>query len=414
MGPYARRILLLALVSGLALAGCEEDAATSRNARPDSPAIGVVDRSTTSTDLLLEESWQVYKDRFIQGDGRVIDRERQDRTVSEGQAYAMLRAVMIDDPDTFARTLEWAEANLRRTDAEGNLTDTLWAWQWGQAPDGSWRILDTNFASDADLDAVTALILAARRWNRPDYLELARTKLEDLWDLSTVSVPAAATRSGRDRYFMPGPAEAFLTQPNLVYLNPSYYAPYAFRLFAQIDPTRDWEGLVDTSYASLVQSADLSETGLPSDWVALDQRNGEYYPIGPSQPLRSVYSFDAYRVWWRVALDAALFDEPRAYDFLETYLAPIEEIWRSQQSVPATIGLDGQPLVDYDSTAQYGMLYAAFYLTDPDLAAQILDQKLLPRYQNGIWDNDTAYYTQNLSWFGLFSASDVASTWLRP
>ncbi|NEP76657.1 MAG: hypothetical protein F6K29_34980 [Okeania sp. SIO2G5] len=196
--------------------------------------------------VLLQESWTIYKARFIQPDGRVIDREAQDRTVSEGQAYAMLRAVMVDDPETFEATLNWAEINLQRQDSGGDRLDNLWAWKWGQLVGAEWGIMDENFASDADLDAVTALILAAQRWDRPDYLTLAQTKLADLWNLSTVVVPRAATEQGSDRYFLPGPRPAF-QQGYLTYLNPSYFAPYAFRLFAEVDPEHDWLSLVDTS-----------------------------------------------------------------------------------------------------------------------------------------------------------------------
>ncbi|KAB1990373.1 glycosyl hydrolase family 8, partial [Haemophilus parainfluenzae] len=89
--------------------------------------------------------------------------EDQDRTVSEGQAYAMLRAVVINDPDTFARTLAWADANLARQDKNGDLSDQLWAWKWGKRADQSWGIQDANFATDADIDAATALILAYQR-----------------------------------------------------------------------------------------------------------------------------------------------------------------------------------------------------------------------------------------------------------
>lgn len=63
---------------------------------------------------ILDESWKSYRQRFIQPDGRVIDWESDQRTTSEGQAYAMLRAVLANDPETFSRTLNWAEVNLAR------------------------------------------------------------------------------------------------------------------------------------------------------------------------------------------------------------------------------------------------------------------------------------------------------------
>jgi endoglucanase len=398
---------------------------------------------TLTQSELIQQSWVAYKDRFIQPDGRVIDRGDEthpDRTVSEGQAYAMLRAVMIDDPDTFATTLQWAEENLARTTPDGDLIDTLWAWKWGQNDQGRWEILDENFATDADIDAVTALILAARRWNRPDYLDLAKVKLKDIWDLSTVSAspadtapsltnpPSAETAesmgadaidgestNGTDaaRYLIPGPVDAFQPQPELIYLNPSYFAPYAFRLFAQVDPERDWLSLVDSSYELLAESSAAFSSGLPSDWITFNTTTQEFYPV-QSPRLRSVYSFDAYRVWWRVALDAVWFDEPRATDYLRLHLPFLEQEWRSQQRIPARIDLQGNALVEYEATAQYGMLYAAFRVMDPAIADEIYDQKLLPTYRDGFWDNDSAYYTHNLSWFGIYPPDQVSSTWLTP
>lgn len=355
---------------------------------------------------LLQESWQAYRARFVQDDGRVIDREAGDRTTSEGQAYAMLRAVMINDRDTFDRTLAWAEANLQRRDASGRRSDSLWCWKWGKNDGGNWGVIDGNFASDADLDAVTALIFAARQWNDPQYLEVARTKLADLWELSVA-------QSNGKNYFLPGPKVAFQPQPSELKLNPSYLAPYAFRLFAQIDNERDWLSLVDSSYEILNESARLSAIGLPSDWVALDTTTGSYQPLTAPSPIRSIYGFDAYRVWWRVALDSAWFDEPRAQQFLQQHLPPLKSMLQ-QQKVPAQIDLQGQPIVNYDSTSQYAMLYAAFVEIDPQVAEQIRQEKLLPTYRDGFWDNDAAYYSQNLSWFGLFFPIEIPASWLQP
>ncbi|WP_416669962.1 glycosyl hydrolase family 8 [Egbenema bharatensis] len=343
---------------------------------------------------ILRESWLTYRDRFIQADGRVIDREDNDRTVSEGQAYAMLRAVMINDPDTFDRTFIWAENNLRRKDEAGEPTDSLWAWKWGEHDSGEWRILDANFASDADLDAAYALILAARRWNCSAYLDIAREKLNDLWELSTGTLR-------RRQYFIPGPKEAFWNDADGYILNSSYFAPYAFRLFAQVDPDHRWMRLVNSSYEALERDANLSRVGLPSDWVAINPRTGRFQPLPASHPLITRYGFDAYRVWWRITWDAAWFQERKADRFLRRNLSHLEDLWQTEQQIPARIDLSGAAIVDYEATSQYAMLYYAFSRLNPDVAEEIYQQKLLPAYNNGIWDNDTAYYTQNLVWFGL-------------
>lgn len=363
----------------------------------------------SSTEALLQESWRAYRQRFIQSDGRVIDWEGNARTVSEGQAYAMLRAVLADDPDTFDQTLRWAEGNLRRTGSGQG--DSLWTWKWGERADKTWGVIDGNFASDADIDAVTALILASRRWNRADYLVLAREKLADLWAYSTLVLPAVEAQTS-PRYLLPGPLQAFQPRSGMVHLNPSYLAPYAFRLFAQVDPDRDWLALVESSYRVLEQTSQLSANGLPSDWVTLELATQTLRPT-ESSALKTQYSFDAYRVWWRVALDAAWFGEARADRFLKTHLTYVKTLWQSQQSIPAVLDLQGKALVDYEATAQYAMLYPAFQRLDPSLAEAIRQDKLLTTYNQGIWDNANAYYVQNLAWLGLFPPERLPAALLK-
>lgn len=385
----------------------QSSSSQSSSSQPSSsqPSSSQSSANPTATAEILQQSWLAYRERFIQADGRVIDRESNSRTVSEGQAYAMLRAVFANDPATFELTLKWAEDNLARRGHDGQPSDSLWSWKWGQNDNAqSWGILDSNFASDADLDAITALILASRRWNRPDYLELARTKLNDLWTLST-----ATTSTGRksQRYFLPGPLSSFQPQPHQVYLNPSYLAPYAFRLFAQVDRNHDWLSLVNSSYQVLQNSTQLSEVGLPSDWVMLDLETGQFQAPPATARLRSTYSFDAYRVWWRVALDAIWFNSRDAKAFLADHLPHLQELWRTQQAIPARINLRGAATARYEATSQYAMLYPALQLIDAEMAAAIRQQKLLATYKNGIWDNDSAYYTQNLAWLGLFPAAEM-------
>lgn len=357
---------------------------------------------------LLAESWTAYRKRFIQADGRVIDWEAAGRSTSEGQAYAMLRAVIANDPETFARTLQWAETNLQRRDTAKQPIDSLWAWQWGQDSGNNWGILDANVASDADIDAITALILASRRWQRPDYLSLAQTKLKDLWKHATVELPA----DGR-RYLLPGAIALFQRNEKLK-ANPSYLAPYAFRLFAQIDRSRNWLSLVDSSYQMLEQSSKVSPVGLPSDWIAVDSKTGTYTALDSGSPLITRYGFDASRVWWRVALDATWFGEPRAKAYLQANLGYLKQMWQKQRKIPAKLDLQGRPLVDYEATSQYGMLYAAFRVIDPPVAQEIFTQKLLPAYRNGFWDNDSAYYSQNLAWFGLLPPNVIAPYLTEP
>ncbi len=355
---------------------------------------------------LLAVSWEIYRQSFIQSDGRVIDYEASDRSTSEGQAYAMLRAVMIDDPATFALTLNWAENNLQRQE-NGKQTDSLWAWKWGQDANGKWGAIDQNFASDGDIDAIVALILASRRWHQREYLQLAKTKLQDLWNLSTALGPEGKP------YLLPGPKSAFIPNSSTLHLNPSYLAPYAFRIFAQVDPERDWLKLVDSSYQILEKSSQLSQVNLPSDWVALNIKTGEYQALSPNSKIQTLYSFDAYRVWWRLALDAQWFNAKPAQRYLQTATQYLEKQWQEKSKLPARIDLTGKALVDYEATSQYTMLYAAWISIKPQLAKEILEQKILPQYNQGIWDDKSAYYTQNLAWLGLIPPTIVSQNLLN-
>jgi endo-1,4-beta-D-glucanase Y len=363
-------------------------------AEPETAAPLALPNDFPSEDLFIE-SWQAYRGRFIQTDGRVIDRENRDRTVSEGQAYAMLRAVAINDPETFLSTFTWAENNLVRVDAEGNQTDQLWAWKWGQKETGEWTIIDPNFASDADIDAITALILAAYRWNCPEYLDIARTKLADLWQYSTVELPDGS------RQLLPGPAAAFWSEPETLILNPSYFAPASFRLFAQVDPDHDWSSLVESGYTMLEQSSAISPAGLPADWIAYNPETETYSSVPADSGLQSNYSFDAYRVWWRVAMDAAWYNAPRAEAYLTQHLDSLIQQWDKDRSIPARLSLQGEPLSYYEATSQYGMLYPALEIVDVATGQEIYLQKIQSVYQDGFWDSNTAYYTQNLVWMGL-------------
>jgi endoglucanase len=387
---HYRRVLAYVLAFGwsLWLVACQAPRPPSSSPSP----------LTQDHSAQLQASWIAYRDRFIQADGRVIDWESDQKTTSEGQAYALLRAVLVGDREPFERVLRWSETNLaRRSPGPPNRTDQLWIWKWGRQANGKWGSLDANFASDADIDACYALILAGKRWNRPEYLEMARNKLQDLWQISTLAIQGT-------RYLLPGPADAF-TRNGLVTLNPSYLAPYAFRLFAQVDPKHPWLTLVDSSYQVLDQSVGLSAVGLPSDWVGLDTKTGRYVPL--TAPVLTQYGFDASRVWWRVTWDAEIYNEPRANGYLERALSHLRSLWQQDGRIPAQIDLNGRAVVDYDVTSQYGMLYLASRRVAPAMAQQIDQQKLQPRYQNRFWDHDSAYYTQNLVWFGLLSPQTV-------
>jgi endo-1,4-beta-D-glucanase Y len=345
---------------------------------------GVVEQNPPNKEpsAVLTESWRTYVGHFIQKDGRVIDHKGGGVTTSEGQAYAMLRAVWMRDRPTFDKTYRWALDNLN----SGIRKDHLWAWKWGKTPQGRWQVLDKAFASDADQDAALALILAANTWNEQSYLSEARAVLKDLWDLGTRTV------AGR-RYLLAGDS---LCQPQECKLNPSYCAPYAYRIFSQYDTSHDWTELVDSSYSLLDATTGLTKTRLPADWVVLDTGTGA---IRLGNDKDSVFSYDAFRVFWRIALDARLFGEPRAETYLRRASSWLIQEWQKRGKLPAVISKVGEDLAKYESPEMLAGVMPALQNLKPEVASTIED-RLQASFRDGIWFDRQSYYIQNWAWFG--------------
>jgi endoglucanase len=210
--------------------------------------------------------------------------------------------------------------------------------------------------------------------------------LADLWQQGTLV-------AGGRRYLLGGDS---LCQGPTCRINPSYYMPYAYRIFAHHDPTHDWMALVDTSYFLLEANEQMTATGLPSDWLLLDTRSGA---LRAGSEEDAAYSYDAFRVHWRIALDAALYQEPRARAFLARSLAWAVERWNRDSRLPAVISAQGDALADYESLEMLSALMAALQPSAPPVA-EAMQRKVQAAYAGGIWSDRDAYYLQNWVWFG--------------
>jgi endoglucanase len=366
-----RSRITLALLLGVS-------AVVSGPASSASPSAGPADT--------LQQSWKAYVARFVKSDGRVVDHKGGGISTSEGQAYSMLRAVWLRDRGVFDRTYAWGRNNLGAVARK----DRLWAWKWGRTSDGRWAVLDTAFASDADQDVALALIMAFQAWKDERYRRDATTILTDLWRLATVDV------KGR-RFLLAGDK---LCEGRMCKLNPSYSAPYAYRIFALHDRERNWRSMVDSSYTVLETAADLTGTRLPPDWILLDTTTGRLsLPTGKD----SSFSYDALRVYWRVAMDQQLFGEPRAGEYLKRTLPWLIGRWERTGALPAVIPSSGEDPADYESPEMLAALMPALQGLRPDIAAAI-ERRLQSLYSRGLWadhagDRDS-YYLQNWAWFG--------------
>lgn len=351
------------------------------------PVTATAGVSDLETRVLLKANWEGYKATFIQADGRVID-YNGNITTSEGQSYAMLRAFWLRDKATFDKVYKWSKDNLQIPRG-----DHLFSWKWGQRADHTWGALDKTSASDADQDIALALLLAYKEWKDPAYLEDAKLILNDIWDRLTVNLPIG-------RVLLPGdwPQKGRDYQ-----INPSYFSPYAYRVFTEMDPEHDWTVLIDSSYEILSRAIAQTETHLPPDWVMLSSDNDEVGLYQEAADDRSDFGYEAIRIYWRVGMDSLLNPlEKRATAFLKTSNM-LPRYWKIRKDVPISITWDGivrHP--ELRSGAVYGAILPSLYVQDRGLATEVAVKKILPNLKpGGQWNTKNDYYSQNWLWCGL-------------
>ncbi|MEX0672722.1 MAG: glycosyl hydrolase family 8 [Candidatus Paceibacterota bacterium] len=344
--------------------------------------------------------WENYKNDYLEaGTHRTLDRERGNITTSEGQSYTMLRAVWMDDKETFDNNWRWTKDNLRR-DGE----DHLFSWLFGQREDGSYGVLDEhgghNTASDADTDIALALALAYGRWQDEQYLIEARQVITDIWNKEVIVING-------DPYLLANNVEKTLPK-NSVIVNPSYLAPYAYKIFAQIDedPEHRWNDLASHSYEIIERSMEQplnTETSavLPPDWIEIDTTTGEI--IASDNPdLTTNFGFEALRTPWRLALDWQWFQDERSKELLEK-MDFLGTQWRSEKKLQASYGHDGTIIDNFESASMYAGTLGYFMVADPESAEEIYTEKMINLYNPTwyAWKDDPGYYGTNWRWFSV-------------
>lgn len=352
-------------------------------------------REVTNNRKELKFSWDWYAREFITANGRVVDKSVSNkRTTSEGQSYAMLRAVWINDRETFDRVWNWTKENLSKTNG-------LFSWLYENDSQDLGRIIDPASAADADQDIALALLFASKRWDSDSYLLEARTIMDSIWKYETAVV---------DNFrFLTAGDWVRLTEGAYI-INPSYFAPYAYRIFASADPAHDWEGLVTSSYDLLNRTS----SGLisndqrqfyPTDWAAVTPEGDVVEPpLSARVPTSGVFSYDATRVLWRISLDYQWFVDRQALDYL-LKMNYWPALWEKDPIIYASYTTDGRPISQTESLANYANLLAFFSFVKPEFADEVLNQKIMHVYSESgkqyYWGDRTNYYDQNWVWFGL-------------
>ena len=223
--------------------------------------------------------WQEFKRLYLSEDGRVIDASTpQAITVSEGQAYAMIFALIANDPATFVKILRWTQDNM----AGGNLARSLPAWKWGRAEDGKWSVLDRNPAADADLWMTYALAQGARLWHNAGYAQLAHAMAELILREEVSLIP------GLGATLLPG-AKGFVAQQTWR-LNASYAPIEVLRALERSSDERQWAAVLESSLRVIAGSA---PRGFAADWILYRESGG----FSADATTAGVGSYNAIRVY---------------------------------------------------------------------------------------------------------------------
>jgi endoglucanase len=224
-------------------------------------------------------AWDTFSQRFLQGDGRVVDLSFDGKSTSEGQSYALFFSLVANRRAQFDAVLAWTSNNL----AEGRLGEVLAGWLWGRKEDGRWALKDANSASDADLWMAYALLEAARLWREPAYERTARQLLALVSAQEVVQAGRAGTVLLPGRY-------GFALGAGRWRFNPSYLPGFLLRRLALVDAKGPWQAIWD-SYMAMAPM--LFANGVAPDNVVLDA-SGRVLPDSESAPSAS---YDGIRVY---------------------------------------------------------------------------------------------------------------------
>ncbi len=349
---------------------------------------------------LLSNVWRNYKASYLEPTTfRTLDKQRDNITTSEGESYTMLRAVWMDDKTTFDESLKWTTDNLHRPN------DALFSWLFGQRSDGSYGIETdkggANTAADGDTDIALSLLMAHGRWNQGEYLLQAKAIINDIWKNEVVQVNGKSVLASNNLE---------QNSTGTIVVNPSYFSPYAYRLFAKVDQAHDWMGVVDSSYSILNDASTdglntSSSSSLPPNWVLVDRQGGSLH-ASPDATLDTNYGYDAMRIPWRIALDYTWNQNSAAAKYLDR-LSFLGAQWQSAGKLSAVYKHNGDVMTGEESPAMYGSSMGYFLVADPKDAQQVFSQKLATLYNpdKDAWVNVLGYYDDNWAWFGVAMAT---------
>lgn len=343
---------------------------------------------------IVDEFERAHLGAFVAADGSVF---------SETQAYALLRDVWSDDRVDFNRTWAWTDDHLVQADGL-----PVWLWRYGS-------VVDAHTASDADTDTALALLMAGQRWHDPTLVNAGRAMVRAIWNKEVVLVAGKPLLTAGD-WVGNG-------QTDIVAFNPSYFAPYAYRVFRDVDPEHDWSAVIDSGYGTLFAASQATlggtrSSGLPPDWVGVNRTSGELTPLSLEGKIdTTAYGYDAPRTYWRVALDRQWSGDGRAEAYLGLANFLRDEVVR-KGAPSAVYAHDGTVVTDPASMVGVTGALAALSTVDASTAHGLFASEVFgalevePASGTAWWGNRADVYDQAWGWFATaLYAGDLPDLW---
>ncbi|GAB1857129.1 hypothetical protein MHTCC0001_19650 [Flavobacteriaceae bacterium MHTCC 0001] len=215
-------------------------------------------------------------------------------TVSEGVAYGMLLSAYANDKELFDGL--WLYYN--------DFLNSNGVMNW--KINGCSSVLGQNGATDAELDAAIALMVADKKWGNTGAIHYKNDAVALIGKIKAHEVEAGTN----------------VLKPGDVWggsdtTNPSYFATGYFRAFGTYtNDTTFWNAVADKCYAII--SANLSKQSavynLVSDWTEAD---GDYSTNASGYDYQGkFYYYDAARTPWRIAVDYLWYGDTKALNYL--------------------------------------------------------------------------------------------------
>lgn len=346
-------------------------------------ALGAVPPAHAAPASCAWPDWDAFRRNTISADGRVVDASTERQvTVSEGQAYALFFALVANDRATFDKLLGWTENNLAR----GDLSAHLPAWIWGKrdsgADAGTWGVIDTNAASDADLWIAYALLEAGRLWRERRFTALGTLVARRALREETAVLPDLG------RTLLPGPM-GFHPTPDTWRLNPSYVPlPVMRRLAGALPEDGGWQAMVGSSARLIV---DTAPRGFSPDWALFRKGDG----FRPDADTGASGSYDAIRVYLWAGMTAA--QDPLRADVLRK-LHPMADYVLANGHPPERVDTQAGTFGPNAGNAGFSAAIAPFMMAQgqPDAA-----RAQAQRVRTLAAQSPPGYYSQVLMLFGL-------------